>query len=656
MFQDQSIILAMLTEELRASQPAVATLFDSLASESRLSNQRELLRQLGTFWYQERGDPEVLAELGIAIADQYAMEPGIAMAELLLAYGAAREEQRMRAWEENLMRRMKELEGLHRIISAANSTLSLETSLQLVVEIVAEVIGVDACSVYLYDRGSDDLTLRATVGLNRDAIGQVRLAMGIGVTGAAAREGQPLAVRDVLRDTRFNIEPALGEEHFRAMLAVPIVLFSAERFQHAAANLQGVISIQTIAPRDYSKEEIHFVETVAGELAFFIVNAQLFQQTDDRLQHKVRELTTLQHMSKLIAEQLNLEEVLKMIIEKAVELAHADRADILRFSENGVPLLAASYGAEQDRNIPAFLSQAVVAGRPLAVLNALNDARFPELALLAEDEGFVSLFFLPLRVQHNRTIGAICLYTNEQRHFEFDQVKLLSAFADDAAIAIEKAQLFEESQRALAVKSAMLQEMHHRIRNNLQTISALLTMQMRRLEPGGGGATALRESVSRIQSIAAVHDLLCREDIGITTIDEVAQQIVESTRSSLVMPERPIVFQIEGDSIQIGSHEATVLAIALNETINNALTHGLAGEGGHIWIVSQLVDGVVTIEVADDGPIRRQPETAPPSSGLGLQIIRTLISSDLEGEFELFRRDDWMVAQAIFPHRISEKV
>jgi two-component system, sensor histidine kinase PdtaS len=656
MFQDQSAILTMLTDELRASQPEVAELFDSLASEPNASLQRELLRRLGTFWYTQGGNPEVLAELGIALADQYTIEPGTAMAELLLAYGAAREEQRTREWQDHLMRRMAELNGLHRIISAANSTLSLETSMQLVVETVAEVIGVEACSVYLYDRGGDDLTLRATVGLNRDAVGQVRLPMGVGVTGAAAREGQPVAVRDVRRDMRFHIEPALGEEHFRAILAVPIVLFSAERFQHGAANLQGVISIQTYGQRDFTDEEVHFVETVAGELAFFIVNAQLFQQTDDRLHQKVRELTILQQVSKLIAEQLNLEEVLKLIIEKAVELAHADRADILRFAENGTPILAASYGGNQDQTVPEFMAQAVVDGRPLAVLNALNDARFPELAQLAANEGFVSLFCMPLRVQQNRTIGAICLYTYEQRHFDYDQVKLLSAFADDAAIAIEKAQLYEESQRALAVKSAMLQEMHHRVRNNLQTISALLTMQLRRLEPDGRGATALRESVSRIQSIAAVHNLLCREDIGITTIEEVAEQIVESSRVSLVMPERPVSFAVEGQSIQIGSHEATVLAIVLNETINNALTHGLAGEGGQVVISTALEDDIVTVDVADDGPTRRQPETPALSSGLGLHIIRTLVTSDLEGEFELFRRDDWTIARATFPHRVSERV
>src|SRR5215210_2483804 len=137
-----------------------------------------------------------------------------------MAFGAAREEQRTRTWENNLVRRMAELSGLHRVISAANSTLDLDTSMQMVVETVAEVIGVEACSVYLYDKNTDDLTLRATRGLNTAAIGQVKNPMGHGITGWAAEEGRPIAIRDVRLEPRFRVEPGLGEEPFRSMLVV----------------------------------------------------------------------------------------------------------------------------------------------------------------------------------------------------------------------------------------------------------------------------------------------------------------------------------------------------------------------------------------------------------------------------------------------------
>lgn len=654
MYGAQTSFFPMLVEELRASLPNVAEAIDQLTAGQSNEQRRLLLRQLGALWYRQDGEPEVLAELGLALAELHGVEPGVALSELLLAYGAAREEQRTREWENHLVRRMAELKGLHRIISAANSTLDLDTSMQLVVETVAEVIGVEACSVYLYDKNSDDLTLRATHGLNSAAVGQIRIRMGEGITGWAAREGRPIAVRDVRRESRFHLEPGLGEEPFRAMLAVPIVLFSVERFHLGAAKLQGAITIQTYGPRDFTAEEINFVETVAGELAFFIVNAQLYQQTDEQLHQKVRELTTLQQVSKSIAEQLNLEEVLKLIVAKAVELSHAERADIFRVDNEGRLALAATHGSSHRGGVPAFIAQAVREARPLAVHNAFNDSRFPELAAVATAENFYSLFCMPLRVQQGRTIGAICLYTREPRHFDYEQVRLLSTFADEAAIAIENARLYDESLRALAVKSALLQEMHHRVRNNLQTISALLTMQQRRLEPTNRGALALRDSVARIQAIAGVHNLLCREDIGVTTVDAVARQIVDSARLSLAVPDRPIRFEICGDQARVGSRDATVLAIVLNELVVNAMTHGLAAEGGTVVIETVQQDDRITVELRDDGPLHAPPSEPGGGSGLGLHIIRTLVTEDLQGEFSLVTGDQWTIARVSFPQREIE--
>jgi len=199
----------------------------------------------------------------------------------------------------------------------------------------------------------------------------------------------------------------------------------------------------------------------------------------------------------------------------------------------------------------------------------------------------------------------------------------------------------------------MLQEMHHRVRNNLQTISALLAMQQRRLDPSGHGAAALRDTVARIQSIAGVHNLLCREDVGVTTVDAVARQIVDSARVSLVAPERPVRFEIVGDQAKVESREATMLAIVLNELIVNAMSHGLALEGGRVVVETIQNDGQVTVEVRDDGPSHIRAEPSGSSSGLGLQIIRTLVTEDLAGSFDLSQQDGWMRARVSFPQRVG---
>ena len=204
-----------LVAALRETWPRVAELLAELDSEQSAEERLSRLRHIGAIWYGQGGAAEVLTELGLNLAERMQMSQGLVVSELLLSYGAAQEEQRTREWEQRLLARASELDGLHRIISAANSTLELDTSLQTVVETVAQVVGVEACSVYLYDKHRDELVLRATRGLNRAAVGQVVSRLGHGVTGWAAQLGHPVAVRDVWVEPRFNVEPQLGEEVFR---------------------------------------------------------------------------------------------------------------------------------------------------------------------------------------------------------------------------------------------------------------------------------------------------------------------------------------------------------------------------------------------------------------------------------------------------------
>lgn len=642
-------LIAVLAE----TWPRMAELIHELQIEQPHETRIGRLRHIGAIWYVQGGTAEVLAEVGMSLAHTLHMPQGIVVSELLLAYGAAQEEERTREWEAHLLNRVAELDGLHHIICAANSTLDLDTSLYTVTDTVTHVMGVDMCAIYLYDRHRNELALRASDGQPDGVVGQTVVRIGEGVTGWAAQLGQPVAVPDIQQDMRFAVPGSSPEASYRSILAVPIVLFSAERFHFSVDKLQGVLTIQSREPRIFSQEEMNFAEVVAGELAFFIANARLYQQTDERLHRKIHELTTLQQVSKSIAEQQGLREVLNLIVEKAVELAPARRAAIFQLGDHGQFHMVASYGDPPASGNYNYVAQTVLEGTPLSIPDALHDERFPDLAAIAEREGFRSLFCMPLSAR-GQTIGSICLYTNDQHQFDYEQVRMLNTFADEAAIAIENARLYDESQRALAVKSTMLSEMHHRVRNNLQTISALLAMQLRRLEPGTAGSQALRESAARIQSIAAVHNLLCREDIGITTLEAVSRQIVESVSTALVDPhERPVTFAFLGPEIHVASRAATILALVINELISNALTHGLASEGGRVEIETHLDHDMVTLEVRDDGPTHPAPsnDTASPSSGLGLQIIHALAHDELDGTFELENTpgDSWTRARIRFP-------
>ncbi len=621
-----------------------------LLAESQSSAWRAQCFSLGYLWFTEAHEAEALTVLGLTLAAQLGREPAPLVTELLLGYASAREDRHSQEWSDRWHKRVAELDGLHRIISAANSTVSLDTSLGTVVETVASVMGCDVCSIFLFDRDRAELCLRATHGLNHGAVGEVTVRIGQGITGLAAQEGQPVVVADVAHDHRVHYDPRLDEQAYRSMMCVPVILFARHNANWGGDRLQGVISVQTSAARSWSEEEIHFLEVVAGELAFFISNAQRYQETDERLHQKIRELTTLQQVSSAIATTLDLQTVLNLIVDQAVVLSRVERADIFQCDDEGQNLeLIASCGGHWDERLRRVIMRAITEGHPLAVVNAYDDVRFPELAAVAYSEGYHSLFCIPLRIGA-RIMGAIALYTRQQRYFDYEEVQLLSTFADEAAIAVENARLYKEAQRSLKIKSTLLQEMHHRVRNNLSTISALLQMQLRRLDPDSPGAASLAQSAGRIQAIAAVHNLLCREDIGITTIQEIAQQVVEGVQNGIV-GDKPVHLAVVGKAVPISSREATVVALVINELIDNALSHGLAAEGGRIEICGWTEGHDALIEVRDDGPLHPEATGAlRPSSGLGLSIIETLVSADLGGTFSFSRDGEWARARIRFPH------
>lgn len=623
---------------------------------AQVSDMAESLRVVANRWCDRGGQSDTLEDYVLALAQHFGAPEADIRRQLLVAYGEARAELRHAEREGELLRRMAELRGLHQIIAAANSTLDIETSMQQVVRIVVDAGTVDVCAIYLYDRDANEIVLRAVAGLEASLVGQVRFALGDGVIGVAAQQGQPVMVNNVWHEGWHLASLSPVARHLNGILAVPIVLFSDGRFHLGMPQLLGVVTVQTRQPRSFNQSEISFIETIAGELAFFITNAQIYHQADNQLHRKVRELTTLQQVSKRIAEQLRIEELLQLIASKAVELNQVDRVDIFRLESGGALTLATTNGAPpQPARVPQCLSDAIRDGRPLAILNAYNDSRFVDLASSAAQDGYYSLYCAPLRVRGEKPIGAIILYTNYEHYFDFEQVRLLSSFADAAAIAIENARLYEESQRALAVKSVMLQEMHHRVRNNLQTISALLTMQLRRMPSESPGAQAMRDSVARIQAISAVHNLLCREDIGSTTVEAIMRQIIDHAVVSMTDPLHPVHFTLSGDTLVVASRQATVLAIVLNELVMNALSHGLAHVGGVVQVTMHANSDGGSVVIRDDGPQRTIDLPPHKGTGMGQQMVRTLVESDLNGSFAFAIENGWAVATVDFrPHEDDE--
>lgn len=185
----------------------------------------------------------------------------------------------------------------------------------------------------------------------------------------------------------------------------------------------------------------------------------------------------------------------------------------------------------------------------------------------------------------------------------------------------------------LLSKDATIREIHHRVKNNLQTVAALLRLQARRLTEPAGRA-ALEEAVRRVGSIALVHETLAQSLDETVAFDEVGDRVVAMVRD-LAEGSR-VRFARAGRFGALPAHVATPLAMVLTELLQNALEHGFPDDrSGSVEIRVVREDAGLTVRVADDGAGLPAGFALGKSDRLGLQIVRTLVTGELGGQIAL---------------------
>jgi two-component sensor histidine kinase len=201
--------------------------------------------------------------------------------------------------------------------------------------------------------------------------------------------------------------------------------------------------------------------------------------------------------------------------------------------------------------------------------------------------------------------------------------------------------------RALVTKDATIREIHHRVKNNLQTVSALLRLQSRRIDDPSAAA-ALDEAVRRIASIALVHETLSNSDEATVAFDEVLSSLVTH---SLELSPRMGQLKIEriGKIGSLESRLATPLSLVVTELIHNALEHGLATSGTQLRIELQRYSNEGLVTISDDGVGLPDGFNLATSANLGLQIVLTLTENELNGELKLESSEKGTQAKLRFP-------
>jgi signal transduction protein with GAF and PtsI domain len=344
-----------------------------------------------------------------------------------------------RATAKALRETNRELDVLRRISETISCTLDQEAVLRQIIDLVVEVTSCDAAFLYLLDDEREELVLRASKQPHPRLIGRIKLEMGEGITGWVARERTPVAIdRNASDDPRFKYFQNLPEDRYQAFLSVPVI---------AKNEVIGVINVQHREAHRHTASEIALLSTIGHQVGGAIENASLY----DAMRRKTMQLETLLQVSTTITSTRYLEEMLHLIVTiTARTMGSAICSIMLMDDERGELRIAATQSlSDAYRGKPSLKvgegvsGRAVQKKRPIAVTDVGQDPAYVYREL-ARREGLRSLLSVPM-LYKDRAVGVINSYTSAPHVFQPDEIELLEAVANQAAVAIENTRLMQES-------------------------------------------------------------------------------------------------------------------------------------------------------------------------------------------------------------------
>ncbi len=261
--------------------------------------------------------------------------------------------------------------------------------------------------------------------------------------------------------------------------------------------------------------------------------------------------------------------------------------------------------------------------------------------------GLKSVVSVPMRLKH-RVIGAISIYSTVPQIPSSDLLNCLTVIADQATIVIEDA--------LLMTRSALLQEVHHRVKNNLQMVAGLLSLAAASNKQTPLAKEYLQESVNRVKTMAIIHGLLSEKGDGLTDLKELINRLAPLLLNLQVTNTRKVEVKVNGPTVFLGSKEATCLALAINELFCNSLMHGIVDfREGYVSVEIFLDKENLHLKIQDNG------KGFPPGfdwrkqKGLGLKIVEALIEKDLRGTFRFVSNHEGALAVLVIPRSILRK-
>jgi len=419
-------------------------------------------------------------------------------------------------------------------------------------------------------------------------------------------------------------EPYAGVKALRsrAFVALPLIARGAPIAVLAADN--------KFSRKPISQEAVRLLKVFAAQAAIAIENARLFTAVHE----KAKQFEALFAATKILASPCGLKETLGLLAGTTTRITGAVGCTIFLADEDADRLTLQASSSEEasacgrrlldEGVIPCVYLQAVKENRPLLIGDLVQER---ELLCRYFFRGNPLRFLLldPVQIR-DKVLGAVAAFFDSSPSSPKETLDLVSTTAHLAAIAIEDTRLMS--------RSALLQEIHHRVKNNLQTVASLLYLQLSRHKPKVVKA-AFQQSIGRIKSIAAVHDLLSADNKGLAGIKELLHKIVEMVVKQ-GGSDKKIDIVIEGPGHFLPSKEATALALIVHELVSNSVSHGFRGKKrGRITLRILPNAETLSIQVEDNGRGLPPGFSLERDANLGLRIVESVTKRDLYGTFAI---------------------
>lgn len=368
-------------------------------------------------------------------------------------------------------RRRQENALLNEVISTVGSTLRLDEVLRHLVDTVVRATSCDVAFIYLYDKDKERLILASTNEKYRRLVGKITMALGEGIAGWVALHRKPVFLKEeAMDDPRFAYFPELEEEKFQSIMTVPIV--AKDR------RLVGVITLQAVAPHEFTEQHRTFISNTAALVAGAIENAQLYEST----QRKLSILTSLSVLSQTISSGLYLDDMLRSLATLTVQIMEVDLCVVMLMEQ---PRERESDSARQFRRMTVHATAPNLNERanfrPIDVdrqalerLREMNEAGQFTLSSTGysatsddtlerlnplKDSQYKALLSAPL-IAGTEQLGLINCYSSRVRRFTSEEQTLLTTISNQAAIAIKNSYLVNQLAQKNLVKGFFDDLMH----------------------------------------------------------------------------------------------------------------------------------------------------------------------------------------------------